>query len=302
MRRFAADVWWVAVYELGEAVRTRLFQLVLLLYVGGIAGSTWFFVKLLQGAEESAASTLGVPGTERPGAMMGTFLQNAELIAFVGRFAGPAANVSELLKEPLLGLFIGMVSMALLPAVLTFSASGSIAAEVKSRSIRYLLCRTGRLQIGLGKLAGQLLIALVATALGGAVCWGMGMTLMIGNPPTDLALSLLERSARASIWALPFAGLGLAASQWIPSPNGARVVAGSVIFAMPLAAFWLHLKSGTDLLGRLADLAGMFIATTAWTDFWSTDPSVFAAAAVRSVVLAVVYYSLGHVIFARRNL
>jgi uncharacterized membrane protein YdjX (TVP38/TMEM64 family) len=39
-----------------------------------------------------------------------------------------------------------------------------------------------------------------ATLLGAAVCWGMGMTLMVGNPPAALALSLLERSARASIW------------------------------------------------------------------------------------------------------
>jgi len=302
MRRFAADVWWVAVYELGEAARTRLFQLVLLLYVGGMVGATWFFVKLLQSAEESAADTLGVPSTARPGAMMDTFLKNEELIAFVGKLAGEGTNVPELLREPLLGLYIGMIAMALLPAVLTFSASGSIATEVKSRSIRYLLCRTGRLQIGLGKLAGQLLIALAATLLGAAVCWALGMTLMVGNPPAALALSLLERSARASIWALPFAGIGLAASQWIPSPNGARVVAGSVVFAMPLAAFWLHLKSGTDLLGRLADLAGMFLATTAWADFWSTDLTVFGGAAVRSLVLAVVYYSVGHAVFARRNL
>lgn len=300
--RFAADVWWVAVYELGEAVRTRLFQLVLLAYAGGIAFSTWLFVKALSNAEEVAAGTLGVPSTARPGAMMGTFLENPDLARVVGQMAGGGTDVTELLKEPLLGLWTGVATMALLPLVLVFSASGSIASEVKSRSVRYLLCRTGRLQIGLGKLAGQLLIALVAAVIGGLVAWGMGMTMMVGNPPLGLALSLVERTARAAVWALPFAGLGLAASQWIPSPNGARVVVAGLVGAMPIAAYWLDLHVGLSLPGRLADLAGLFIATTAWSDFWATDLPTFGAAAARSVVLAVVYYSLGHAVFARRDL
>ena len=51
MKRFWSDVWWVAVYELGEAVRTRLFQLVLLAYAGGIAASGTVLVLILKAAE-----------------------------------------------------------------------------------------------------------------------------------------------------------------------------------------------------------------------------------------------------------
>ncbi|MES2639813.1 MAG: hypothetical protein V4850_10030 [Myxococcota bacterium] len=302
MSRFLADVWWVAVYELGEAVRTRLFQLVLLGYAGGIAAATWILVQILKSLEQTAAATLGVPATERPGAMMGTLLNNGELVRLVAGIVGSETNATKLLEEPLLGLWTGMASMALLPVVLLFSASGSIAAEVKSRSVRYLLCRTGRLQIGLGKLFGQLLIAAVAAVIGGVVAWGMGMTLMSGNAPIELALSILDRTARAAVWALPFAGLGLAASQWIPSPNGARVVAAGILLAMPIAAYWLAESAGITVIGRLADLAGMFIATSAWVDFWSLDLATFGGAVARSVVLAVLYYSLGHVVFARRDL
>lgn len=302
MSRFVADVWWVAVYELGEAVRTRLFQLVLLGYAGGIGAATWILVQILKSFEQTAAKTLGMPSTERPGAMMDTLLENGEVVRLVAGIVGSDVDATRLLEEPLLGLWTGMASMALLPVVLLFSASGSIAAEVKSRSVRYLSCRTGRLQIGLGKLFGQLLIAAVAAVIGGVVAWTMGMLLMTGNPPVALALSILDRTARAAVWALPFAGLGLAASQWIPSPNGARVVAAGVLLAMPIAAHWLQESVDVSLLGRLADLAGMFIATTAWTDFWSLDPGTFAGAVVRSIVLAVIYYSLGHVVFARRDL
>ena len=43
MIRPLLDTLWVAVYELGEAVRTRLFQLVILAYLGGIGFSVWLF-------------------------------------------------------------------------------------------------------------------------------------------------------------------------------------------------------------------------------------------------------------------
>lgn len=303
MRRFLADVGWVAVYELGEAVRTRLFQLVLLTYAGGIGASTWILVRILGRIEEGLAGTLGVPATERPGAMMSTLLANGDLAQLVGPAVGqPDDVVAELLREPVLGLWTGVSSMALLPLVLVFSASASIAAEVKSRSIRYLSCRTGRLQIGLGKLVGQLLIAIVAALLGAVVAWALGMTLMVANPPAALALSLVERTLRAVVWALPFAGLGLLASQWVTNPNGARVLGGGLLLGMAVASGLADEYAGPDTVGRLADLAGLFLATNGWSAFWSTDAAVLAEAMVRGVVLAVVYYAAGHVVFARRDL
>jgi ABC-type transport system involved in multi-copper enzyme maturation permease subunit len=233
---------------------------------------------------------------------MNSLLRDDGLVDLVAGFAGGDEVARALLTEPILGLWTGAASMALLPLVLLFSASGSIATEVKSRSIRYLLCRTGRLQIGLGKLLGQLFIALVAASLGGALAWALGMTWMVKNPPFDLAISILDRTVRAAIWSLPFAGLGLAASQWIPSPNGARAVAGALVAAMPITAALLAEYAGVDAVGRIADIAGMFIATTAWADFWSPDLVTFGGAVVRSIVLAVVYYALGHAIFARKDL
>ena len=172
MRTFLHDVVWVAVYELGEATRTRLFQLVLLAYAGGIGAATWILVMILRTLEQALAGTLGVPATERPGAMMQQLLENGDLAQLVGPIIGAENDPSSILSEPVLGIWTGMASMALLPLVLLFSASGSIAAEVRTRSLRYLLCRTGRLEIGLGKLVGQLLIALLAVAIGACIAWG----------------------------------------------------------------------------------------------------------------------------------
>ncbi len=302
MARFLADVGWVGVYEVGEAVRTRLFQVVLLAYAGGIAASIWILTKILHTMESAAAVTLGVPATERPGAMLQSLVAGGDLARLLQPVVGDGNDAAALLSEPILGLWTGVASMALLPPVLLFSASGSVAAEVKSRSVRYLLVRTGRLQIGLGKLLGQLLIAFVAVTLGGVVAWGMGMTLMVGTPPLDLALSLLGRSARAAAWGLPFAGLGLATSMWIPSPNGARAVAGVGLLGMLVLTAWLTALAGPDFVGRLSDLALQFLATTTWSGYWSNEPGVFAFAAARGLVLAIVYSALGQAVFARRDL
>lgn len=299
--RFLRDLAIVAAYEVGEAVRTRLLQLVILAYAGGIGFATWLFVKIVGEAEKTLAATLGVPATERPGTMMNQLTRGGEVERILGAMIGES-DATNLLDRPALALWIGAVSMWLLPLVVTFAASGSVATEVRSRSIRYLLCRTGRLQIGLGKLAGQLLLGLVAATIGSCVAFVLGMTLMVGNPPLDLALELANRTLRSALFALPFAGLGLAASQWIASPNGARVVGGGLFVTMPLLSALLTWLSGPGFGGRLADMGLLFLATTGWGDFWSTATGAFGIAALRAVGLATIYTAAGQAVFARRDL
>jgi ABC-type transport system involved in multi-copper enzyme maturation permease subunit len=302
MRQVFKDIFWVAAYELGEAARTRIFQLVILAYAAGIGAACWVLVRILSQLESAAAQTLGVPTTEKPGAMMQRLMDEGQLVELVKGITGNDAEAASLLGEPIVALWAGAAAMALLPLVLVFSTGGSVAAEVRSRSIRYLSCRTGRLEITLGKLAGQLLLGALAALVGAVVAWVLGLTLMVGQPPLALALSLAERSLRALLWSVPFAGLGLAASQLVANPNGARVLAALAVIAMPILDFLAHEHAGTDLLGRLADLGGMFLATRGWSDHWSTDSGVYFGAVLRAAVLAVVYHAIGYTVFTRKDL
>lgn len=302
MSRFGLDVLLVAAYELGEAVRTRLLQLVLLGYCGGIGMANLLFFAMLSEAERTLAESMGVPATERPGAMMAELLKNGRIEEMMGAMVGRGSDIAELLDRPVLALWTGAASMVLLPIVLLFSASGSVAGEVRSRSVRYLLCRTGRLQIGLGKLVGQLLLALVAALLGAAVSWVMGMTLMVGNPPVALAVELLVRTGRAALFALPYAGLGLAASQIVASPNGARFLAGGATLGVLWLGDWLGDHAGPDTLGRLADLGTLLLGGGLWSDLWATDPVSLPTAAARCAGIALAWTALGQAVFARKDL
>lgn len=296
------DGAWVAVYELGEAVRTRLFQLAILAYLGGIGFASWLLARILTEMEGEIAGAMGLPNTERPGALLNELHQNGALAQLFAPMAGSRSAAEALLDTPIPALWVGGAAMGLLPVVLLFTSAGSVSTEIKSRSIRYLACRVDRLPIGLGKLVGQVLLGAVAALLGVVLAWIMAMTLLVGVPPVDLALALVVRTTWALAYALPWVGLGLAVSQVVPNPNGARVVAGILFVASHWLGFWLRHHSGPDTLGRIADLGTMMLAPSLWRDLWSPDLSLAGMAAARGALLAVVYFAIGHAWFVRRDL
>lgn len=296
------DTLWVAVYELGEAVRTRLFQLVILAYLGGIGFSVWLFTEILSEAEARIAETLMVPATETPGALLPQLLQNGDIRDLLAPFVGGDTAALALLTQPPLGLWVGVFSMGLLPMVLVFTASGTVSAEIRSRSIRFLLVRTGRLEIAMGKLLGQLLLGLVATTLGVGLAWAMGMFMMTGNDPAALLITLATRCAWSCVFAMPFLGLAMGSSLLLANPNGSRVFAALTFCAMPVAGAILKHWSGPDALGRVCDLLLMAIPMRYWTEFWSTDLTVQLTATGRSLILAMLFFALGFARFQRRDL
>lgn len=304
MIRFWRETFWVAAYETGEAARTRLLQMATLGYLGALGAFNALLVLILREIERGAAEALGVQATERPGAMLAQLQADGKLdeVArfFVGR--GSDEQVQTLLREPVLALWATAGAMLLLPVLSLLSSSGTVATELRSRSIRYLACRTGRLQIALGKLIGQLGFATIALVAGLVLTWVMGMTLMVQVPPAALASSLLLRAPRTLAYTFPMVAMGLAASQVTASPNGARFLALILMLAMPIGLGALMDHVGPDTVGRLADLGVMMISLSSWEALWSLDAGEVLAAAGRCVVLALAYFSIGFLFFRRRDL
>lgn len=302
MIRGLNDTLLVARYELAEALRTRLFQLVVLAYLAGIALSVWLFTTFLWFAEARLAEAIDVPMSHRPGAMLPRLLANGTLRDALAPLVGGDDAATALLTQPPLALWVGVTAMALLPAVLVFTASGTVSAEVRSRSIRFLLVRTGRAPIVLGKMLGQLALGGVALALGVVLAWAMGLAMMTGNDPVALLGTLIARSLCAGVFALPFLGLAMAVSLLIESPNGARVGAALAAAATPVLGAVLQHRAGPDTLGRVADLLTLAVPSRYWNTLWSTDPVVLAEATGRAVLLAAVFLALGQARFERRDL
>lgn len=300
--RFWGEVFWVAVYELGEAVRTRLFQLVLLAYGGGIGGSVWVLSQILLQMEAGLARAMKLPPTEKPGAMLNTLLADGSITDLLAPMVGGEQAAKGLLTQPIPALWAGGAAMLLLPIVLLFTSSGSVSAELKSRSIRYLACRAGRLQIALGKLLGQVFLGGVAAGIGVLVAFTLSMTLIVGNDPLPLLLALSVRSVWAVVYALPYVGIGLAVSQLVANPNGARALGALVFVLLPVLSWLLKEYADTGFVSRLADLGTLFLPNANWGGTWSSDPAVSGAAAGRALVMAVAFFTVGYARFERRDL
>ena len=292
----------MARYELGEAARTRLLQIVVAGYLGGIGFGCWVLTRIVQEMESALAQQLRVPVTERPGAMLSTLRDNGSLVSLLSPVAGSDEAAEALLGRPLLALWIGAATMFLLPAVVIVATSGSVASEVQSRSLRYLLVRTSRSSIAFGKLLGQLAMVALAALAGVGLAWAMGMVMMVGNPPVELLVALLERSALGFLYALPYAGMGMAVSMCITHPNGARLVAGALLVVSPILYNLLVDWSGTSALGRLADLGTLVWPNHLWFAYWNARSADIAGATVHGLIIGAVWFALGWAVFRRRNL
>ncbi len=302
MRRFLLDVYWVAGYEVQEALRTRLFQILLLAWCGMTGFSNWLLFKLLSSAESRLAISMGVPTTKKPGAMMEKLMESGQILNIVGDLVGDKQAARQLLDTPVLALWAGATTMVALPMLMLFTSAGSVASEVRSRSIRYLLCRVGRLQVVLGKMLGQLGIASVVLAAGGGVTFAMGMGMMVGNPPLALLVGIADRSLRAMVWSLPFAGVGMAASLMTSAPNSARLVCGGGLFVLTGVWAWVNDKVDGASGQRWVDMVGGLLPGINWADWWRVDPGTVGGAAAQSVVLVLLYVSAGLARFRGRDL
>jgi ABC-type transport system involved in multi-copper enzyme maturation permease subunit len=299
---FFRDLAVVALYEFQQAARTRLLQVGVLAYAAGTAAADYGFIRGLREAERSVALAMGVPPTEKPGALIEAALKSTDLRRFLADLVGSESALDRLTQAPVLSLWSGAVAMVLLPLFVLVGTSTAVSSEVESRSIRFLALRTERLPIVLGKLGGQLAIAVLAALSGVLVAEVAGLTLMVQQPAASLAGYALLHAGRGIIYALPFAALGMAVSQWVPRANPARLATMLAMVAVLVAHAWLDEVADATALGRLADLARTLLPGFGWSDLWSVDPLAFSLAAARCGVISLAWLALGYVRFDRRDL
>ncbi len=303
-----ATRWWgydvavVALYEVQQARRKRLLQALVLAYAAATGAAHWGFVQALAEVEGQVADTLHVARTERPGTLIQEVVASESMRRFLGDLVGDSTTLDRLLDTPVLALWAGAVGMVLLPVLAMAGTTASISAEIESRSIRYLALRTERLPIVLGKLLGQVGMLAAAALVGVLVTEAAGLTLMVRVPPLALLLGALEHTGRAWVYALPYAGLGLCASQWLGRTNVARVAGVLLLVGTTVAHPVLLWLSDTTLPGRFADLGRLFLPGTGWSDLWSSNPVDFSLGALRLVGVCLVWTAVGYLRFDRRDL
>lgn len=294
------DSLLIARFEVLRAVRTWRALALIVLHLVAASGGAYLFTRLIGLLENAAADQLGVPTTETPGAMLDTLLQGDQLQELLGAMVGSEHLVAQILDIPVLAIFHLWMGFLILPFFGASASAESVAIDVQSGAVRYEVLRTGRLELVLGRLLGQLALTLVASALSVGGVWAVGMWFMVGNDPLELAAWLGWLTLRAWAFAVPFVGLGVACSQLTSSPAWARVLAVAGTAGSWVAfgfARWAESAQHT----LVADLALQLLPQGWMRGLWEPGLGWVPAATV-CLVLGVAMAALGFARFARRDL
>lgn len=293
------DAWLVARFEVLRAIRTWRALALIVLYLVATAGSAWIFVEFLHVLETAVAETLMVPVTDRPGAMLGELVKGDELRGVIAGMTGDEALVDDVLAWPVLAIFHLWFALLLTPFFAASTAAEAVSIDLSTRALRFEVLRTGRLELAVGRFLGQAALTGLASFVGVLGTWAVGMLGMVGNDPFELFGALCWLTLRAWVFALPFAGFGVAVSQATASPNWARVlaVAGT---AGSWIAYGVALNYVLTPWGPLCDVVLQVVPQGHMRGLW--QPVGWIGSGLVCGGLALAWVAVGYARFARRDL
>ncbi|MCB9791154.1 MAG: hypothetical protein H6741_00350, partial [Alphaproteobacteria bacterium] len=155
----------VARFQLARALRTRSALTLCALYGLVAGGSAFGFTRILKVLEEQTAKILRVPVTDRPGAMLDAVKQDPDFQKMMSELIGDPGLLDWAMDLPFLTVTSFWTGLLTLPFIAAAVGAEAIAPDVRDRSLRFELLRTGRLEILAGRFGGQSLLL----AVGGLV-------------------------------------------------------------------------------------------------------------------------------------
>jgi ABC-type transport system involved in multi-copper enzyme maturation permease subunit len=248
----------------------------------------------------------GAPTPRRPGGMVRRLREQRSYRDMLRLFLGSDAKADYFAAIPPIVVFFGWVSFNFTPWLVLFTSAETVATEVATRSIRYSVLRTGRLEFALGKGLGQALIVVGVTGLSALTFFVVAAAALDGFEPLATAGGLLAYWPRVVLYTMPFLGWALFASMLTSSANLARILAlgGGVGLAI-LSGLSSHPPSwlrGNAVLDGVHDLLG-YLTPVGHHDGLTYPPGGALGSDVAiCLALTVVYFAAGFAVLRRRDL
>jgi ABC-type transport system involved in multi-copper enzyme maturation permease subunit len=304
-RAFARDVGLVARYELAEAARSKLLIVIALLFVAAGGLAAWSFTELVSTVEENAARLTGAPTARRPGATMRRLRDSGSYQSMLRQFFRDEHKADYFAAIPPIVSFFAWFAFNLTPFLVLLGSAETIATEVSSRSIRYSVLRTGRLEFAVGKSLGQALIIVAVTAIMALVCYLVAWASLAGFEHGATIAGMLSYWPRVLLYTLPFLGWAMFASMVTRSANLARVLSlgGGVALAIVAGLAnhpppWLR----GDSLASVRDLFANLTPFGHYEGLVYPPGGAFASDLAVCLALAALYFAAGFVLLRRRDL
>lgn len=295
------DVFAVARFHVVRSVRTRTVLFLCTVYMLSAGGIAWIFRGIIKELEKNAAEILRVPVTDTPGAMIETLREREELQSIVGGLVPDEALVDWALALPVLSIAHFWMALGTLPFLAAVVGAEVVSPGIKDRSLRYELVRTGRLELVLGRWAGQgtlIAVATLASIVGPLI---IGTFFMVQQPLGESVAVLLSMTPRLIAWSLPFLGIGVACSMTTGNTNFARILAlgGATATWVLMGVFrteWMAEKAPV-----LIDVVEPILPQTYMVGLWGPGTGWLLSSSIL-LGLGFAFTLFGYPLFARRNL
>lgn len=199
-------------------------------------------------------------------------------------------------KKPALVSAILVILIWALPFLVVFGAFNQMAGDIQYKGLRYLLLRTERINIFLGRFVGTLIFTMVVLLILLVTVFFYIVFKMKFYPASDVAIWVLQGWFAIAILALPYIALCAWFSAVNDGPFVALVIILLIVGGVPLFV-WIGSKSFEQF-----QYAGYVMPWPLKFNLLHPNPGIFFASIVGLVAQTIVYLGLGMASFQKRDL
>ena len=291
----------VALFELAAAVRTRRAIVLVALYLAWSLLGMSAAITALGKMEDRLAEILQVEKVEGKSGVVSAALWKAKPFQQLVRSVVDDSLIYDDIvgKHPAELIYAWIVFLAV-PLLTVLVATRRVAEEVKSGAAKYMLLRVTRLEWTLGKYLGIALLMLVGLLIGAIAAWIVAAFRLSGADIPALLPAMIVWSVKAWFLSLAWLGLALGVSHLFKSGAKADAVAILLMIAFSVVPAILKDFGSAWLGGKLLVLVRLFPSSVD-AALWRSSFLPVAASAIWLVMLGLLYLSIGHAVFARRD-
>ena len=291
----------VALFELAAAVRTRRAIVLVALYLAWSLLGMSAAITALGKMEDRLAEILQVEKVEGKSGVVSAALWKAKPFQQLVRSVVDDSLIYDDIvgKHPAELIYAWIVFLAV-PLLTVLVATRRVAEEVKSGAAKYMLLRVTRLEWTLGKYLGIALLMLVGLLIGAIAAWIVAAFRLSGADIPALLPAMIVWSVKAWFLSLAWLGLALGVSHLFKSGAKADAVAILLMIAFSVVPAILKDFGSAWLGGKLLVLVRLFPSSVD-AALWRSSFLPVAASATWLLMLGLLYLSVGHAVFARRD-
>jgi ABC-type transport system involved in multi-copper enzyme maturation permease subunit len=297
-----SDVLNIALFEVAEAVRTRRFVVLTLLFTGGAVAGCFFFNGMLEALEEGLRSQLPpealANASKSPGGLTQMIRETPEFTSGVTELVGDEGLAKQLLQTPPLVLFFGWLAMAGAPTLVVLTSSDCVARDLASGSIRFTFLRVERLSYAAGKLLGQTALITLSLLVAAVGAWYAGPDSASGFD-LETPWELLWMSGRVACLTFAYVGLAVGISHLTRSTALATSIGIGAFTLLSVAGFALEMDAVSQASPAVSHALLQLLPATHQAGLWQSDFTARLPSMAALLALGLGFTTLGYLVRSR---